>query len=141
MNTLRHDPWTLMNGIGRDIDRILLTSRDAREPRGWVPAVDIRELEDRFEFVADVPGIAPEDLEITLHEGIVSIAGERKAVADAGGEPRRSERGLGRFRRQFRLPETVAEDGLEAECRHGVLTVSIPKKAKPAPHRIEVRAN
>lgn len=141
MNALRHDPWTLMNGIGRDIDRILLMPRDSHEPRAWAPAVDIRELDDRFEFVADVPGIAPEALEITLHDGVLSIAGERPAAAEHQGEQRRAERGVGQFRRQFRLPETVAEEGLEAECRHGVLTVSIPKKAKPVPHKIEVRAN
>lgn len=141
MNTLRTDPWTLVNGLSRDIDRILLGTGRTGATADWSPAVDIREHEDRFEIVADVPGIEPEKLEITLHEGVLSISGERQGGDEATVGRLRTERGRGTFRRQFRLPETIAPDGLTAECRNGVLTIAVPKKAKPAPFRIEVKAD
>ena len=83
------------------------------------------------------------DVEITLEAGVLTISGERYAQAAKEGQQvirRRSERGSGRFYRQFILPDTVDADKVKAKDRHGVLEISIPKQAKAQPRRIEIAA-
>jgi len=139
---IRHtDPWTLMNGIGRNVDRILLGARSERGTAAWVPPVDIREFDDRFEIVADIPGISADRLDITLEDGVLTLAGERGADVTDGSETHRAERASGRFQRQFRLPDTTAADGLSATYTNGVVTIAIPKRPQAAPYRVEVKVN
>ncbi len=140
MHTIRTAPWALLDGINRDLDHFLLAPRAERNAAHWVPPVDIVEYEDRFEIVADIPGIAAEQLDVTLDKGVLTVAGARTpATPDDGRAARRAERPSGRFERQFRLPEAVAADGLSATCADGVVTISVPKQQPPAPLRVEVR--
>lgn len=105
----------------------------------WQPAVDIVEHKDRFELLADLPGVAPDDIDINLHENVLSIAG-RRAEQHADQQRCHGERAGGNFCRRFTLPGTVDGDGIAARAEHGVLKVSIPKLPDVQPRRIDIAA-
>jgi HSP20 family protein len=143
MNLIRTSPWGFVNGLSREVDRLLQQPTDrVANDSNWVPRVDIRETEDAFVLTADVPGVNPDDLDITLEDDILALKGSRnfERESQAGGY-HRVERSQGAFQRQFRLPESVATDGLSADYRNGVLSVTIPKQAKPEPHRVQVQVH
>ena len=105
----------------------------------WTPRVDIREEDTRFAIFADIPGVDPKDIEITMEKGILSIKGERKAeTTEQNGKLTRTERSHGLFYRRFALPDVANADGIQATGKNGVLEVSIPKRAEVAPRRISV---
>ncbi|OIO58438.1 MAG: heat-shock protein [Alphaproteobacteria bacterium CG_4_10_14_0_2_um_filter_63_37] len=103
----------------------------------WSPAVDVREEEERFVIAADVPGVDSSSLDITLHEGVLTLKGEKKRV-EVDGALLIGERRSGVFSRSFNLPESVDGEAISARCRDGVLEVVIPKRAKPQPRTIEI---
>ncbi|MCC6932067.1 MAG: Hsp20/alpha crystallin family protein [Deltaproteobacteria bacterium] len=105
----------------------------------WRPAVDIREDSDKYVVVADLPGISPKEVEITFENGLLSISGERNSEqrTEADGYSR-IERVSGKFSRQFRLPDSVDQDAISASGKNGVIEISIPKKDKAKPKRIEI---
>jgi HSP20 family protein len=106
----------------------------------WVPAVDVHEFDDRFTLFVDLPGIEPNAVEITLENGVLSIAGERSIDQgkDGRGARARLERSGGRFYRRFILPESIDTDQVKATGRNGVLEIQIQKRAKAQPRRIKV---
>ncbi len=107
----------------------------------WTPAVDIHEEDDRFVITADVPGVEPDAIEVTTVEGALAISGERKYEREEGkGNQRRTERVYGNFYRRFTLPDTADVEHIDAQSKHGVLEVTIPKKDKVKPKRITVKA-
>lgn len=107
----------------------------------WTPRVDIRETSQSFVIVAEVPGIEPEAIEVSMDKGILSLKGERqKAVLAEGESSVRMERQYGQFHRRFSLPDTADADNITATHRHGLLEVVIPKKAEVQPRRIPVKA-
>ncbi|MET0332159.1 MAG: Hsp20/alpha crystallin family protein [Dyella sp.] len=107
----------------------------------WAPAVDIREESDRFVILADIPGIDPANIEVSMEKNVLSLSGQREAATlEDGSRLTRAERSHGPFQRRFVLPEGVDAEGITANGKHGVLEVSIPKKALAAPRRIEVGA-
>ncbi len=105
----------------------------------WAPRVDIREEDKRFVILADVPGVEPKEIEISMEKGILSIKGERKAEArEENGKLTRVERSYGAFYRRFALPDSADADSITAAGKNGVLEISIPKKPEVAPRRIEI---
>jgi HSP20 family protein len=105
----------------------------------WTPRVDIKEEDTRFAILADIPGVDPKDIEITMEKGILSIKGERKAEStEQNGKLTRAERSHGTFYRRFALPDSANAEGIQATGRNGVLEISIPKRAETAPRRINV---
>ena len=146
MAVVRYEPASLVSQLQDEINRVFTTLSGAEGSSGatstWVPPVDITEYADRFELQVDLPGVAPEKVEITLEDGVLSLSGEREMEvrrADDGGETRmRIERGHGRFFRRFVLPETVDAERVQASGRNGVLAITIPKQAKALPRRIKV---
>ena len=145
MQLIRHNPLSLMNGLRHDMDRLILNptlAASGDRDQAWLPNIDISEEKDRFVIQADVPGVAPDDLEITFEDGVLTLEGERKLARDEDQDNfHRIERARGSFLRRFQLPETASAEGLDASYRDGVLTISIPKQAKPEPVRIRVSAN
>ena len=108
----------------------------------WSPAVDIKEEADRFVIHADVPGVDPKDIDISMEEGVLSLSGERKSESRSEQDGwKRTERLTGRFLRRFTLPEGTDAEHISAQGKHGVLEISIPKIAKVAPKKITVKAN
>ena len=105
----------------------------------WTPRVDIKEEDTRFVIFADIPGVDPKDIEITMEKGMLSIKGERKAESkEQNGKLTRIERSHGLFYRRFALPDSADAEGIKAAGKNGVLEVSIPKRPETAPRRINV---
>ena len=114
--------------------------------RPWSPRVDIREDENRFVILADIPGIDPALIEVSMDKSVLSIKGSRAVSGAADGTTvegakfTRVERSHGAFHRQFSLPESADAEGITASGNHGVLEISIPKKALATPRRITINS-
>jgi HSP20 family protein len=107
----------------------------------WYPAVDVFEGQDAVKLVAELPGVKPEDVKLSLENNVLTIRGEKKQEAEENTERvHRYERGYGSFERAFVLPSTVDGDKISAEYRNGVLTVSVPKAERARPREIPVHA-
>ena len=145
----RYEPYNAMRQLHDEMNRafggtLMPRNDDASSvvTSGWTPAVDVREESDRFVIAADVPGVSPQDIEITMENGVLTIKGERKSEAASGGDNgyRRIERVYGTFYRRFSLPDTADAENVSATGKDGVLEVVIPKKAAVQPKRIQVAA-
>ena len=145
MNLVRFEPWSIADLMQRDFDR-LATRRfgqnDVETPvSDWAPAVDIVEEKDRFLIRADVPGVMRADIDVSMEDGVLTIAGERHTDKHEDAEGvRRFERVSGRFYRRFTLPETADAESIAAKSANGILEVSIPKLPEVQPRRITVEA-
>jgi HSP20 family protein len=145
MNIARFEPWTFVDLLHRDLDRMVGGRRAADDPQSpvadWVPAVDIIEEKDRFVLRADVPGVRPEDIDVSMDNGVLSVSGERHAIAsDEDTGVQRIERAMGRFLRRFTLPEAANAEAISAKCANGILEVTIPKAPEIQARRITVEA-
>ena len=141
MNVTFGSPWAIID----DLEQRFGASRaphwrsEGAFERGWVPAVDIREEPDRFVLLADIPGIAPDQIEVTTERGVLTISGDRPQDQPAGhSQQHLQERTYGRFYRRFNLPESADPEQVQARGKDGVLAVVIPKKAATQARRIEV---
>ena len=140
-------PWTLVSRLHQDLDRLF-----GREWSGsdlsdgavsdWTPAVDVQELKDAFVVRADLPGVEPKDIDITMENGVLSLRGRRQhETKQEDGGYRRVERVSGEFFRRFTLPDSADPETISAQMTNGVLTVRIGKRAEIQPRRIEVRSS
>jgi HSP20 family protein len=112
-----------------------------RATRAWAPALDIAERTDAYVVTVEVPGIEPEQLEITLEDGVLTISGERRFEAETKEQQyHRVERSYGAFRRSITLPARVKADAIDASFEDGLLQVVVPKAEEAKPRRIEVRS-
>lgn len=142
MTLTRYEPWSLHRALLNEITRN--AGADAEDASigataEWAPAVDIAETPDRFLLTADIPGVDPASVELTLENGVLTLSGNREKTLEAEGvEHRRIERSTGRFFRRFALPDTVDGDAVSAKGKHGVLEIVIPKRAAAQPRRIVV---
>jgi HSP20 family protein len=139
MTLARWDPFRDLSTAQDEFDRLMgrAFSRNA-----WVPALDVRETDDRFELTVDLPGIDPADVNVNYEDGMLSISGKREFSKEDTGETwHRVERGFGTFARQVRLPRTADAERIEATFDKGVLTVSVPKAEAAKPRTIEVKAS
>jgi len=143
MSLARYEPWTLMNQLQQELARTF-DDRLGRAERGssvveWVPAVDIREEDSRFVLRADLPGVEPKDIEVTMEDGVLTLRGKRELEEREEREGyRRVERVSGQFFRRFTMPDTANTDAISAKSKQGVLEVIIPKQPKVQPRRISV---
>jgi len=107
---------------------------------GWSPAVDLYHNNDNVIAVIELPGMRKEDIEISLHDGTLTIAGERMSESRNGDKAERTERYVGKFRRTITLPGRVDANKVSAIYRDGILTVTLPKAEEAKPKQIQVRA-
>jgi HSP20 family protein len=151
MALVRYEPWNLLDRLQREFNLQNLLDPYAREVEGednsnvvtshWRPAVDIKEEEDRFVIYADLPGVDPEDIEITMEQGVLTLKGERSEETTKEHEGyKRVERVSGNFYRRFSLPDTADAERIEAEGKNGVLEITLPKQEKAQPRKITVRS-
>ena len=106
----------------------------------WRPAVDIAEEEDAFQVKMELPGVAKEDVKITMENDLLTVRGEKKQEKETKGKNyHRIERGYGLFQRSFTLPVTVRGEKIEASFRDGILNITLPKSEEAKPKEIEVR--
>ncbi len=143
MSIFHNEPWIQLHDFGREMDRLMQARKQQQvtaAASAWTPSVDIHEAEDHYRLTMDIPGVVPEEIEVSMEDGVLEISGERKAV-DAENEKRdysRRERFQGAFRRSFKLPETADDTEISAATSHGVLEVLIKKRAALQPRRIPV---
>ena len=106
---------------------------------GWTPAFDVYEDKDNFTVVAELPGMKKEDIAVSLHNGSLSVSGERKSETQRDDtEVYRAERFFGRFQRTVALPTAVAADKIKAQYKDGILTITLPKTEEAKPKQIDV---
>jgi HSP20 family protein len=106
----------------------------------WAPALDISERKDAYLVTVEVPGVEPEDLDITMEDGLLTIKGERQFTSESSEQQfHRVERRYGAFRRSITLPAQVQADQIEATFDNGVLQIVVPKAEEAKPKRIQVR--
>jgi len=128
--------------LREEIDRLFENPLgDVTQPfmSGWMPAVDLYEDKENFVVRAEVPGMKKEDIDISLHEGVLTISGERKQEKKHEEEDiYRSERFFGRFHRTISLPRGVSGEKVSASYKDGILTVTLPKAEEAKPKQIPV---
>jgi len=120
------------------------TLRQDAQPRDsratWNPAVDVSETADGYSFAIELPGVAPEAVEVEVKDNVLTVKGERKAAALKDGEQYlHRERPHGRFARVFRMAKPVNADNVTASYREGVLAVVVPLRAEAKPRKIHVQ--
>jgi len=136
-----------LSDLRDEIDRLFESpfaelTRTSRLLSGWTPALDVYEDKDNFTVKAELPGMKKEDIEVTLHDGTLSISGERKSESKhEDAEVYRAERFFGRFQRTVALPTSVAADKVKASYKDGVLTITLPKTEDAKPKYIDVSVN
>lgn len=144
---VRWDPARELDTLQSDVNRLFDSFFGRRgEPGGasaarrrWVPAMDLVETDDSLVLRADLPGLGRDDVAIEVKDGVLTIAGERKAEHEEKKEGyHRVERSFGRFSRSLELPQGVDAGSVSAEFADGVLEVRIPKPAERQPTRIEI---
>lgn len=145
---IRRRPLRLQNAPDfgfRDMDRFLggflgQPHSAGLDPQEWIPAVDIRETDEAFTFIVELPGVSKDEIEITLEDKVLTLGGERSWEEDENENSyRRIERSYGSFRRSFTLPRDVDSNRIEAVSKDGVLTVVVPKAPESRPQKIEIQ--
>ena len=105
----------------------------------WKPRMDVNETEDAYNVIADLPGLDKKDINITLHDNVLTIEGERKSNVEKESKDRYySERTYGNFSRSFSLPNKVKDSDIKARYRDGVLSVTVLKAEDAKPREIEI---
>jgi HSP20 family protein len=118
----------------------LHTQQASGRTSAWAPALDISERKDAYLVTVELPGLKPEDLDITMEDGLLTIQGERQFTAESSEQQfHRVERRYGAFRRSITLPAHVTAEGIQASFEDGVLQILVPKAEEAKPKRIQVR--
>jgi HSP20 family protein len=130
-------------GLRREIDRLFEDTFGRGEGgTAWTPAVDIRENQNELQLDVELPGLDPDEVEITAENGVLTIRGEKQIERKEGDDSRYHvvERAYGNFIRSFQLPQGLDESRIEATFNNGILSVHIPKSALPQPKKIQIKS-
>ena len=111
-----------------------------RPVSAFAPAFEVKETSDAFILKADLPGVEEKDLDISLHNGVLSVSGSRQAEERKDGDTYALyERQYGSFTRSFSLPDMADTERVDAKLANGVLTLTIAKRAEAKPRKIELK--
>ncbi len=144
MSLTRYNPWSVFDQLQRELNNPM-NKFDSDEngniaTANWAPAVDIKEDDKAFTLLADIPGVDPDDIEVTMDKGVLTVKGERQSEKKTEEENyKRVERQYGVFYRRFSLPDSADADSIEAHSEHGVLKITIPKQEVAQSRRISVK--
>lgn len=133
-----------LSNLRDEIDRLFEVplaelAQTSRLLSGWNPAMDVSEDKDNVYVKAELPGMKKEEIDVSLHDGCLSISGERKDESKhEAGEVYRAERFFGRFQRTITLPTPIAADKVKAQYRDGILNITLPKTEESKPKHIDV---
>ena len=136
-----------LSSLRDELDRLFESpwselARTSQLLSGWTPALDVHEDKDNFVVQAELPGMKREEIDVSLHDGALSISGERKTEKKyEEAEVYRTERFFGKFQRTVTLPTPVAADKVKAQYKDGVLTITLPKTEAAKPKQIDVNVN
>lgn len=145
MSVSRWDPFQDLQSFRDEMNRTFSRwfGREEGEepaPRRWVPALDVTESKEAYNVDVEVPGVRPEDINVTIDRGMLTIQGERRSEEEKTDRSyHRVERRYGSFRRSISLPGDVDSSRVEASYDQGVLHLVVPKTAASQPKRIEVK--
>lgn len=139
------DPFTDLLRLQEQLASLLGASPENRALGGWssgvYPPIDIFRKQDAAVVRAELPGVRPEDLTITVEGQQLTLSGERKPAETADKMAfYRRERPWGKFSRSIRLPDDLDMERIEAQYRNGVLTLTVPVAAASKPRQISVKA-
>ncbi|MDH4122443.1 MAG: Hsp20/alpha crystallin family protein [Deltaproteobacteria bacterium] len=144
MDIIQYDPSRFFaKTFDRLTDELLNQTEDSlgRGMRVFTPRVDIREEGNQLKVTAEVPGVDKDHLIVEVHNGVLSISGEKKEEhTEKGKGMYRSERVYGSFKRAFTLPEDVDSEQISADFTNGVLTLVLPKRPEVAPKKVEIKS-
>lgn len=137
-------------GLRNEIDRLFedfffgdgfgALERRVTGPRTFVPAIDMKETDTSLLVEVELPGLKSNEVDVQIEEGILILRGERKQEKEEKTKAwHRSERFWGKFERRIALPDYVEADKIEANCKDGVLLVTIPKKVGAKPKTISIK--
>lgn len=133
-NGLRWPVYGRLTNLQDELDRLFDTSA-----RVWAPALDVSEDKDSFVIRTELPGLRREDIDVSLHDGELTISGERKTEeVKEGVAVHRQERSYGKFQRTLTLPSAVQTDNVKAAYKDGVLTVTLPKVEAVKPKQVTI---
>jgi HSP20 family protein len=109
----------------------------------WAPPIDVYETADRYVVAAELPGLTRDQIDVSLQDNRLTIRGSRPTkVSDASQDSRvryhQVERGHGTFQRTFEFADAIEQNGISADLRDGLLTITLPKRPVPKPRRIDV---
>ncbi len=138
------DRWsTLRNEIDTLFESPFWSGSDGQTQlfTGWSPALDLYQTNDDLVAVVELPGMRKDDIEISLHDGMLTISGERKTEKAEGEKAARSERFVGKFCRSVSLPTRVDANKVTANYQDGILKVTLPKAEEVKPKQIQVNVS
>ena len=139
--TRNWNPWAELARMQQEFDQLLRGDTGARTATGDFPAVNIWSDQEQGLLTAELPGIDPDKLEITVKDDAVTVRGNRQAETLKKGETWvRRERGEGAFARTFRLPFQVDADKVKADYQKGILQLTLPRAEEDKPRQIKVKA-
>jgi HSP20 family protein len=148
MDLVRWEPFEGLSRIQNRINDLFddtfgrARSSSMAAPGVWFPPVDILESRDSYLIRAELPGMKREDFNLEIHDGSLTLSGERKFDEVANGvEYHRVERASGKFSRSFYLPQTVKTDAIKATYRDGILEIHVPKADEAKPKQIAISVN
>ncbi len=139
-----NDPYSSLRRLGSLLDEAFSSRQHGNEgsalTSSWLPACDIFEDKDAVRIVAEIPGVSPDDVKLSVENNMLTIRGEKRQAEEKESERvHRYERSYGRFERTFALPATVDTDRIEAHYGDGLLTIVLPKSERARPREIPVR--
>lgn len=146
MNLNKWHPIKELEDVSRRLSHLLGRShvpiesdREMLEMADWTPSVDISETDTTYLLKGEIPGVKKEDVRVSIQDGMLTIAGERKMEKEAKDEKlHRIERSYGSFMRSFCVPDDADESAIKAEFKDGILNVTLPKSVAAKPSAIEV---
>lgn len=145
---MRYDPFRDLRTLQDEMNRLFSSTftRGGSDEQmfggNWTPSVDIFENKDNIVLEAELPGLKPEDVNISIENNVLTISGERKfEKKDEGDNFHRVERGYGSFTRSFTLPPTVSAENATAEFENGILHLTLAKREEAKPRRIEIKGS
>jgi HSP20 family protein len=139
---LRGDLFSQIDRMQREMQQVFGMEPDIRGlVRGGFPTMNIGSTPQSIEVYAFIPGIDPNSIEVNLERGVLTVAGERQPEFAGAAEQASlhvNERFAGRFRKVISLPEDIDQDEVTAQCRDGVLHISVKRRQEMQPRRISV---
>jgi len=147
MNLITYDPFRELRSLQDEVNRVFSSSMNRSGETGlgrgaWNPSVDIFENKDQIVLEAELPGISPDDVNISIENNVLTIHGERNfEKKDESDNFHRVERSYGSFTRSFTLPPTVSSENVNANFDNGVLRLELAKREEAKPRRIEIKAS
>lgn len=132
------NPWQVLDQLQQDAIRRHSGKNTHTTTRRWHPAVDISESDNGFHITMDLPGTKPEDVTIEVEDNQLKINGERKQAETANAKTHHSERVVGSFSRQFRLPKDADATQVSASFEAGILEIEIKKQEESKPRKVSI---